>query len=1279
MVPVTSALSRYFLPSGKPILLDADGFLLTPDHPDWGVDVPQSVTALDVLGSRVVVLAAGGAGKTETCKALAEFEQAEYVNAAPLEREDFRRRIAKAVERGSVVYLDGLDQAALRDPMLLQWLADELTRGEAATISWRLACRAIAWEQAFSDAGFVESTLLPLDRVTAEALVSEVGCDGVSFISALVAAGRGGLSACVGQLLAEVRFWRDEGVLPEQSQDALIYEIDVLLQETNSAHRPVMPHDRKKRLVKRLGAFAAFSGAQRLSPAPTGNKGTLSADLLPSVPEPDEPGRPVEPADYREVMDSPLFMDGKPGTLMFRHQRYVEYLAAAYLIERNVDVAQVPALLGVRESGVLPSTRIGQAAWLAALAPELVTTIIKDNALLFARASATVELPADATRAAVVRGLLESASRDEHGTEWGLDLAGLAYPGLDSVLQERLGDVRTAAELWWVGRLAAAGECTSVASLLAAAAQDTRWPAFARRTAAVSAAELGDDEVRLSLQGLLEPEAGDPDNQIFSTAVDILYPDLLTTQRLTQVMRPHQAPLVGNYLLRTLRTLPTRIPESDLAEFLTWFAAQDDHDDYGDLFAGLVNRACRSLDDLAIRKALAQLIVSGFDSGQWYSSVSSAPTRSWVDEPDPLRRALACAVAALGETAWLPVIYLELLTPADLEWLQGELVAGAPDATGALSTCVDRLQTMQHQMPFDYIDVSQSVQATTDDELAAAVRRLEVDPLSWPDMVSVLLNEPGVRFGADLTESANWARLTASQRTTLIHAGVRYLAEYEPNPRLWCAAARRQWDQVLPDWSGIWFMEMLVQLDSRELAELAAGIWERWAHCVVAVPLRGEDREPTLRAQLIQVGLNRARDHIVRAALAHLDELVAEGRGLAPQITYECLVVDLGSRFAEVVLSEKADTILAGALLGVLAQGAPALATTVCRQLLDRAGPLVEHAWEQMKALDPNYVIDRLGHDDVRVERIIATVDDLDIGKLDPSHLTEAARLLLGAIPFEADRPLDLGGAVTAEAKAQFARERVLGRLVANGQVDDLIALHAGRSELAQGIIARYVRQAESRRADLDVPLVGPAALLGLLARGDARLVRNDADLVEVLLRHYDRLQHYLHHSDGWREIWSGDLPRGEDDISDWASHKGQDWLGSGQIVVDRELQVARPKGGGIGTRVDLTATSVTVDGGLARVSIEAKLVNNAELDTAMEEQLVNRYLVPLRRRHGIFIVYWVAPAHRPKSWSGQAGDKETLLQKLRQQAEQLAKQGFRITPYVLDIGPAGAVSSQKA
>ncbi len=57
---------------------------------------------------------------------------------------------------------------------------------------------------------------------------------------------------------------------------------------------------------------------------------------LPSAPEPEEPGTPLTPAAYEEVLSTALCDAAPDAAVSFAHQQYVEYLAACYLSERRI-------------------------------------------------------------------------------------------------------------------------------------------------------------------------------------------------------------------------------------------------------------------------------------------------------------------------------------------------------------------------------------------------------------------------------------------------------------------------------------------------------------------------------------------------------------------------------------------------------------------------------------------------------------------------------------------------------------------------------------------------------------------------------------------------------------------------------------------------------------------------------------------------------------------------------------------------------------------------------
>jgi hypothetical protein len=235
-----------------------------------------------------------------------------------------------------------------------------------------------------------------------------------------------------------------------------------------------------------------------------------------------------------------------------------------------------------------------------------------------------------------------------------------------------------------------------------------------------------------------------------------------------------------------------------------------------------------------------------------------------------------------------------------------------------------------------------------------------------------------------------------------------------------------------------------------------------------------------------------------------------------------------------------------------------------------------------------------------------------------------------------------------------------------------LAALGHGRPATDLDQIQQLLQEARPREALANWQPLQPSTLINLLVRGDARLVRDSAGLLTVLLEQLDQIQHDVGERAGFRSLWDGEpgvkgaKPKGEDTISDWLAEQLRLRLRP-HVVIDREIQVTRHKPVGVGTRIDITATSGGVD--LGRVVFEAKLVNNSGLLTAIDDQLVGQYMEPAALTHGIYIVYWTARGLRPSSWDKKHPDADVLAEELREQARRHLP-NKHIEVVVLDVGP---------
>lgn len=371
------------------------------------------------------------------------------------------------------------------------------------------------------------------------------------FLEAVVEAKLGQLAASALRMESAAEHWRNTGQLPESDLAAVDYEIKHLLVETSDDAQKTLSEHQRLRIAMRLAAVSIYSGIRRfgaqVQPVAPG-RAHLAA--LPSEPEPDQPGRLVEPGNLAEVIDSPLFIAASDAAATFCHQQYAEYLAAKYLTTRQITRAQARDLLAVSETGLVPGALTGVLAWLAALNPALVDDLVPVNAMALVQAG--VEIPSDSVRARVVAALLDQAADGDIDLDWGLDLSSLAYPGMDAVLLARLTTgVTHPEELVWISWLAEAGQCAGLAGPLLRDALDPRHVAWARRAAAVACGSLADDALLTQLAPLLRLDVDeDRDDELLAAAIDALYPRLIGTTELLDVLRPRRnTDLVGAYLV----------------------------------------------------------------------------------------------------------------------------------------------------------------------------------------------------------------------------------------------------------------------------------------------------------------------------------------------------------------------------------------------------------------------------------------------------------------------------------------------------------------------------------------------------------------------------------------------------------------------------------------------------------------------------------------------------------------------------------------------------------
>lgn len=260
------------------------------------------------------------------------------------------------------------------------------------------------------------------------------------------------------------------------------------------------------------------------------------------------------------------------------------------------------------------------------------------------------------------------------------------------------------------------------------------------------------------------------------------------------------------------------------------------------------------------------------------------------------------------------------------------------------------------------------------------------------------------------------------------------------------------------------------------------------------------------------------------------------------------------------------------------------------------------------------------------------------------------------------------------------------------------------------------LRKAQSIRRRKTWTPPKPDQILQLFSDSEKRLVKDGNELLAVLMESLGNLQKKLHGQnpavidlwneikwtqvrkladsvfkqlkkrftlekslkiDVWRKInWrkisdTAYIPKDENRFSDYVARFLRDFLKSKGVIINREVEIRR------GERTDIQVDAVIKNQNgevydSITVIIEAKgCWNKKELDTAMKEQLVNRYLKDNRCQHGLYLIAWF----NCEQWDDSDSRKrqapkisiEEAKEKFEQQATELSNSGVIVKAFVLN------------
>jgi hypothetical protein len=611
-----------------------------------------------------------------------------------------------------ILHLDSLDEALLRIDTIANFLASELPHYPISRMSVRIACRTAVWPGGILEPSlntlWGENTvgvfeLAPLRRRDVVLAAEANGIDASSFVQELYAANAVPFAIKPLTLNLLLGLFQRDGRLPRSIADLYRRGCLKLCEESNPSRRNArrlgaLNSTQRLRVASRLAAatmlanrYAVWTGSESDVPEEDVSLSVLSRGH--------EEGEflafDVTEDNVREVLDTGLFTSRGGALMGWAHQSYAEFLAALYLVDKNVSPRNILKILLHPAGGLVPQLS-AVAAWTASLSKEIREALIENEPLVLLQGDLANWNKNDL--AALTTSLL-TAFEKKNVPDFMLGIADyyarLTHPYLATQLRPYITDSTKNI----ISRRAAImiAESCAVAELqpeLLKVALDAASDPDLRARAVAALSMCGDESVPGQMLALAKGEVGpDPVNGIKGHALMILWPHYLNSSELFAMITPPNEGYFGAYVMFLTSILPDSLTIPDFPVALRWassFIAKVGHN--GDfhrksLADSIFIRAWAHLEDPKIIEPLRDYVFTCLrDSGDLLRGTGlrehekfSADLRS-----HPMRRRRFLLVAARHSVGRFDVYHLiraGLLQRDDFHWLLSLCPGGAAEDT----------------------------------------------------------------------------------------------------------------------------------------------------------------------------------------------------------------------------------------------------------------------------------------------------------------------------------------------------------------------------------------------------------------------------------------------------------------------------------------------------------------------------------------------------------------------------------------------------------------------
>lgn len=470
---------------------------------------------------------------------------------------------------------------------------------------------------------------------------------------------------------------------------------------------------------------------------------------------------------------------------------------------------------------------------------------------------------------------------------------------------------------------------------------------------------------------------------------------------------------------------------------------------------------------------------------------------------------------------------------------------------------------------------------------------------------------------------------------------------------------------------------------------LPLSIWEKWAAVIVQYPIWADRDNMPIHQQLIQIVYNKVPREVCKCLgkyinnenkqsgnLDFLDKFnlcydkdlcffllkKAQGKAITTNTLSSLLCKLIDWKFDEALLysrrlfcsSNKEKALIAASAL-----------------LFHSAVSQWEFIWAKIKSdieFGKTLMLQVAGSSEYK-KSFIDTLSEM--------HLASLYIWLANNFPHKEDPYHDGVFNPTTRDQMVHFRDGVLENLKLRGNDQSCEAIERILRESPElGWLASSLEKAKKIRAEKIWIPPSPKEVLSLVQNSNSRLVKDGDQLLDVAMEALQRIQSKLRGEVPlapflWDQVVK--RPKWENDFSDFIVSQLRDELANRGIILNREVEIRSNRSGLEGERTDIhiDAISNTNSHDLVKVIVEAKGNWHDELTTAMETQLLGKYLRNNDCKHGLYLVGWFNCPQWDKDDSRRSKafrhDLEELTIALNSQAMRLSKGEGTIRVVILD------------